>query len=92
MRKFTYIKVVPQQKAGRPHVVIDDHLVAVCDDGTEVDISSAVTAWRLVSKVGEARLLELDIICSVVDPLTEVTAALDKPEPLREARVALERP
>jgi len=64
--KLTHVKVTPRQKEGRPHVVLDDSIVAVAADGTELDFSSSVQSWRLVSKVGEARLLELTILCSVV--------------------------
>ena len=44
---------------GRPHIVIYDRVVAVAEDGTEVEISSAVTEWRELSKVGDARTLEV---------------------------------
>ena len=65
--KLVHIKVVPEQREGRPHVVMNDKIVAVCEDGTELDISSSVNSWKLISDVGQARLLELKIICSVVE-------------------------
>jgi hypothetical protein len=49
----------PPMRAGQPHVVTNDRIVAVAEDGTEVDISSCVTEWREISKVGEARRVEI---------------------------------
>jgi hypothetical protein len=49
----------PPIAPGRPHVVINDRIVAVAEDGTEVDISSCVTEWREISAVGEARRVEI---------------------------------
>lgn len=44
---------------GQPHVVRDDRLIAVGEDGTEIDISRYLFEWREVSKVGEARRVEV---------------------------------
>ena len=53
-------KKVPEP--GGFHIVTDDRLIAVGEDGTEVDISRCVIEWREVSKVGEARKLEIRLL------------------------------
>lgn len=79
MRQLAHVRVVPQQAAGRAHIVTNDQIVAVCDDGTEVDFSSAVQGWELVSTAGDPRRLHLHIISSVVD-MVAVDAALEGEE------------
>lgn len=78
---IAHVKIIPQQREGKPHIVLSDKIIAVLDDGTELDFSSSVTAWTLVSKVGEIRLLELTIMANVVET-TEIVA--DVPEPKEE--------
>jgi len=61
----------------------NDRVIAVGDDGTEVDISSIVTAWHEHNVVGEARTLELIVLCSHVvqrehDNQIVVTGYVDK--------------
>lgn len=46
MRAHVRIEKQAARERGRPHVVKDDRLIAVGEDGAEVDISSCVTAGR----------------------------------------------
>jgi hypothetical protein len=52
----------PAIQPGRVQLVFDDHLIAVAPDGTEVDLSGCVTEWREISKVGEARKIEVVLL------------------------------
>lgn len=80
MNQVAHIRVEKQPfPAGRrslPRVVMSDTIVVVGEDGSEIDISRAVTEWREVSEVGEARRLELGLIRFWVEG--------DKEEPVEE--------
>jgi hypothetical protein len=52
----------PAVEPGRFHVVTHDRLVAVAEDGTEVDISRCMVEWREISTVGEARRVEVVLL------------------------------
>ncbi len=65
---MSYIRIEPKgaEQIGVPHVVTGDRLVFVDDsdvvDVIEIDISDAVQGYTILSKVGEARRVTLDLL------------------------------
>jgi len=56
----SHIRIEKQDaEPGRPYIVLNDKVIAVGEDGTEVNISSCVMSWQEHSTAGEVRRLQI---------------------------------
>jgi len=69
--RVTHIRIeIPANEDGMKRIVMHDRIIAVGDDGTQVDISSLVRSYSLDRAYGEPETIRIQLLGTDVERVT----------------------